>query len=603
MIIISIAQEEYEFTALEKAGEFTVLLRPTICGEKENWQHKKLLIPSRLNEPRSAFAGIAADFSKFVAEDNVTVLVSQVHPLQLNPLLNQGLESLLAMLILAFPEVRWRFGTIRGYGDDPTIKRQLNDFRSAHGLAGLFHPEQSTVFDSIGLRDWVRQRIIDHPETAKDGGYLPRRTQSAIALDEEVPYAFFHAYTAYRYGFRAIPITTDKQAENWLGTDSPKRQSATIVFEDFFLNFPDGGGGYSKLWEARHNEFQQLEDIPNRIFITSDQKRRCDRAKRKQNDLYLQEQRVRGKYIPPPLHKPTAGIFKLWEDSGLNRKLSWRDENGKRHHGAAEQFIWPPPFHECDEDTNGHSAPGILLTIADKLIERAETLIKDGVPCVEEAVTGAVLATDALELLGGKTPTTSIEALRLKHEFEVLAECQFAGVEYHVSMKPRLDDIRHEVRSICKWFHPDIQHRAALNAEMSILTALVKHLRQYGRFDEEQTCMNRIRHLHNSLWMQHPRHAYRFFMWPVLRYLELLLSSFFTFFVVLFLWVIALTATYHWIGDNIDWFESFKIALKAFLPAGDPISIAPVVTFIAHVSSYFHLGVFMSYLYSIVSRK
>jgi hypothetical protein len=573
-------------------------------GKAVGHEEKKLILNlDSTQDIRRLFPETYNTIAKLLCDESVSVKL-QCAPSNLNPLHSAGsrAEPLVAMLILAFPEISWDISADAQSLNDVDVqgKKSFNEFSKArkHSLSC------TPIFDGGGLRDWVRQRIIEDSETSEDGGYLSRRTQSAIALDEETPYAFFHAYTAYRYGFRAIPITTRAQAKHWLGTDSPKRQSATIVFEDFFLNFPDGGSGYSKLWEARHDKFQQLEDIPNRIFITSDQKRRCDKDKRKQNGLYLKDQRTRGKYIPPPLHKPTAGIFKLWEESGLKRKLSWRDENGKRHHGIGELFIWPPPFRECEEDSGGHSAPGILLVIADKLIERAEKLLQDGASCVEEAVTGAVLATDALELLGGKTPTTSIEALRLKHEFEILAECQFAGVEYHVPMTPRLADIRHEVRSICKWFHPDIQHRAALNAEMSILTALVKHLRQYGRFDEEQTCMNRIRHLHNSLWMQHPRHAYRLVMWPVLRYLELLLSSFFTFFVVLLVWIAAVAALYCGVAGSSDLAWGLRTAFDAFL-LGDnnPPDASHTVTLIANISSWFHLGVFMSYMYSIISRK
>jgi hypothetical protein len=561
---------------------------------------------------RKLFRETYNTIAKLLCNESVRVIF-ECDPFNLNPLQSAGsrAEPLVAMLILAFPEISWDISadTQCRKDADQRTKIGLNEFSKArkHSLAC------TPIFDGGGLRDWVRQRIIEDSETAKDGGYLPRRTQSAIALDEETPYAFFHAYTAYRHGFRAIPITTQAQAEHWLGTNSPKQQSATIVFEDFFLNFPDGGSGYSKLWEARHNEFHQLEDISNRIFITSDQKRRCDKDKRRQNGLYLRDQRTRGKFIPPPLHKPTAGIFKLWEDSGLKRKLSWRGENGKRHRGTGELFVWPPPFRECEEDSKGHSAPGVLLVIADKLIERAEKLVKDGVSCVEEAVTGAVLATDALELLGGKTPTTSIEALRLKHEFEILAECQFAGVEYHVSMKPRLVEIRHEVRSICKWFHPDIQRRAALNAEMSILTALVRHLREYGRFDEEQTCMNRIRHLHNSLWMRYPRQAYRFVMWPVLRYLELLLSSFFTFFLIILVWVAVLSILYYYGANHPDWKMGLEDAITSFFSVGGPIDHGEEmgakpwefvsVTCLAIVSGFVHLGVFVSHLYSIVSRK
>ena len=163
------------------------------------------------------------------------------------------------------------------------------------------------------------------------------------------------------------------------------------------------------------------------------------------------------------------------------------------------------------------------MLVAENLILRAESSA-GSVETVAEAAQGAVLAVDAEELTGGRTPTTAVEALTLKHRFEVMAECQFCGVAYHIWMKPRLDEIAEETTAICKWFHAGQRKNAALNAEMHIVNQLVGILREFNRFDEEQICLNRIRRLHNTLWMR--QKPSRLIFWPVLRYLELLLSSF-----------------------------------------------------------------------------
>ena len=82
-----------------------------------------------------------------------------------------------------------------------------------------------------------------------------------------------------------------------------------------------------------------------------------------------------------------------------------------------------------------------------------------GVTSVADAVSGAVLATDALELTGGRTPTTAIDALYLKHQFELEAECQFSGVEYHLRIEPRLEEIAEDAAWICRWFAPRQQKK------------------------------------------------------------------------------------------------------------------------------------------------
>ena len=52
---------------------------------------------------------------------------------------------------------------------------------------------------------------------------------------------------------------------------------------------------------------------------------------------------------------------------------------------------------------------------------------------------GALLALEAQELLANRTPTTALEALAVRHELEVTAECMFYGVEYNFDVRRRLE--------------------------------------------------------------------------------------------------------------------------------------------------------------------
>nr|VFJ50454.1 MAG: hypothetical protein BECKFM1743A_GA0114220_100841 [Candidatus Kentron sp. FM]VFJ51153.1 MAG: hypothetical protein BECKFM1743C_GA0114222_100941 [Candidatus Kentron sp. FM]VFK08841.1 MAG: hypothetical protein BECKFM1743B_GA0114221_100831 [Candidatus Kentron sp. FM] len=297
MILVSLAQQDSEFAALVCGFTLIAAHQPEVDRQPANLQHKELLLPPKIDEPKklpTIFADIAVEFSKWVAKDEVTVLVSGLHPMQLNPLLKSR-ESLLAMLILAFPEARWFFGSIRGYGEseeDAGTNALLDDFRLEHGLFNLFQPHQTVLFDGVGLRDWVRKCAKKDSETEKDAHYIPRREQLAVAMDEETDYAHLHAYTAYRFGFRALAISNRAAADAVLGSDAKLNAmwgTPDVVLEDLFLNFPDGGDGLSNLQENRKEAFPVLDEEVSpqknrhRILVTSGQRLTGDTDKNARN--------------------------------------------------------------------------------------------------------------------------------------------------------------------------------------------------------------------------------------------------------------------------------------------------------------------------------
>nr|VFK10101.1 MAG: hypothetical protein BECKLPF1236A_GA0070988_100327 [Candidatus Kentron sp. LPFa]VFK26092.1 MAG: hypothetical protein BECKLPF1236C_GA0070990_100306 [Candidatus Kentron sp. LPFa] len=682
MIFVSIAEDKREFVALRCGVDLFSVAQPRVGDwptdpQPANLQHKELLIPPEAEKPESllaAFADIAAEFSKWLKEDEVTILVSQVEPMALNPLLKTR-DSLLAMLILAFPEARWFVGTIRGYGKSDGDDKRLDGFRARHDLSNLFQPQQTPLFDGAGLRDWVRERAKDAKGTdgtKKDTRYLPRREQLAIAMDEETDYANLHAYTAYRFGFRALAISGREAADAVLGRNPfPQWGTPDLVLEDLFLNFPSGGHGLSDLERVRGKEFPVLEQVSppiqkpyppieevfspleeespliddayprnerkrHRILITSGQ----STEHRAKNRKYIAERRIR------LIYKPLAGIFSIWEKSGLDRRLRWLDEMEKEtehrwiprvektRRGTGKGYVWPPDWREIERiereekrerekegkepsSSGGHSSPGILLLIARHLIGRAKSMLAKEPPSVEEAVRGAVLAGDALELLGGKTPTSAAEALSLKHRFELHAECQFVGVEHHIPLVRRFDEIKRDAASIARWFRPEEKERASLNIQMNIVNQLLVILRQYNQFDEEQVCMARVRRLQNSLYMQE-RQGWGWIFWPLMRYSEFLFKSFSRFTLAIFLWIGGLFGLFSLIfhmRDVPDKALQGSSCTQGF-PFGDAISTflgtVPITSYgywavalsvLAIVAGLAHLGIFISYLYTLVSRR
>ena len=546
------------------------------------------------------------------------VLVDQARWSDLNPLANNWSGGI-AMLVLTFPEIHWVFGVLSA----PPVEILQNKVPKAevdqqwHDLTGLLRPDHDPIFDLSGLRWHIRDRILEEKGRAghKIAPYIPQRNTLCATLDDELAYAYFHAYTAYRFGYRSIPLVRDVLAQHLFGIGKTPPNDLRLTLEDVFLSYPDQQHThYSELSEGQGNSRSHM--LPGltvnktqwRVFVTSGQSHQNDEAKSSRNRTYIRNNA--GVECAKRILKPSGGIFDLWDESGLGRRLKWTDDRGRIRRGVAENFVWPPHRQSQVPGDTGHSAPGRLALIATRLIERARKLLADDHLSVSDAVKGALWATDALELLGDRTPTSAIEAMSLKHEFEVLAECGFPGVEYHLVVKPRIREILRELGPLSVWFHRSQRETARLNAEMTILNRLVQIFRDHGEFDEEKICLNRVLHLHHSLWMH--AQPWRFVFLPILRYVEFLLASFMQFCVALIGWLVGLSLVFLAAPEpavqaaNGSASQSWSIAMTAFFGA-EPMTITQplwvVVTTLAILAGVAHLGVFISHLYTLVSRK
>ena len=287
-----------------------------------------------------------------------------------------------------------------------------------------------------------------------------------------------------------------------------------------------------------------------------------------------------------------------------------RDECRARR-GYADGFVWPPPKTAAIHDLNrGHSAPGRMLEISTALINRSERMLKD-VASVPEAVHGAVLAADALELIGPRTPTTSLEALSLKHQFEVLAECQFYGVEYDFDLRERFDDIKSETDAMKTWFNPKTGERSLVNAQLAIAGRLVLVFRNFNQFDEEHVCLNKVRDLHRKAWV-HKQHL-NWLVWPFRWYFDTLLKSLTHFTAAILIWLALLSVLYAipLAFDRSDIGRlgtGFVNAYTSFFPMQPPDNVNAhdwhfAVIALAILGGFLHLGAFASHLYSKIARK
>ncbi len=517
---------------------------------------------------------------------------------ELNPVMHHGWATVLGMLVLAFPEVHWVLAT----GGTQQLDEKLIMLHHASETGELENLLQRSasgfcpLFDAGGLRHLIRQGLEQSPNK------LPLRTELAATIDEEQGYAFFHAYTAYRFGFRCQVITTMAGMTEFL--KKPGFQPL-LVFEDMFLHFPDNSPhGFSHL-RNRDKGFPHLADASYRILVTSGHHHGQDEDARRDNPIYLRALRDNGQWNHG-LQKPLGGMFNLWQASKLDTKLR---DGGRR--ALAPGFEWPLR-HQTGE--GGHSAPGRLLVIADRLIPRAERML-GGIRSVPQAVYGAVLATEALELLGGRTPTTSLEALTLRHQFEVLAECQFIGTQHHVDVQSRIKDIDTEVDALAYWFGETNRSRkvARWNAELAILNKLIQVFSDHNQFDEDQKLQVRARRLHRKLWL-HERPWFKpleIVPW----YVEKLLASVLLFFLAIGGWILVLGFLFHLVGGSgVPLDQGMADAFSSFLgvqpPSDDKLwtsaqgwSGAFCLIALTIALGFLHLSIFISHLYSLVTRK
>lgn len=543
-----------------------------------------------------------------------------------------GWTIVTTMLVLAFPEIHWVFMTgsapIRSqlFEDAHIFDHQSLNIESLNRIRELNAQGFTPLFDPTGLRNAIRLKIKDLP----DGDYVPVRTEVAASIDEEIDYAYLNAHTSYRFGFRCHILTCFGLTDRVLGNQvverngGPPQAGVSLVFEDLYLNFPDKIADpklrFSNL-RQRDRLLPKLKGVTRRVFITVGHKRReRDQQTWAENHWYTDSLRTSGKHCKT-IYKPGSGIFDIWNRSGMSAKL-------RKTGGRAKDYVWPPKKLMDDEIVGGHSAHGRLLVIASRLIQRADHILQSA-RSVPQAIHGAVLALEAQEYLGHRTPTTSLEALALKNQLEVRAECMFYGVEYNMDVISRFHEIEDEVDSIGWWFQPRSRQKSKLNAEIRIVSELLKIFRDHSQFDEEQKSLNRIRVLHRRLWFRRNM-LWAWLTYPFRWYVEFLLGSLFRYALALTLWIFVFTLFYwyfqspgEWPPDrswlalkDLDFWHGLSDALTAFLGMQPPHDIKDLiqegghqarwimlVTATAIVSSFVHLGIFISYLYSMIARK
>ncbi|MCI0539316.1 MAG: hypothetical protein L0Z50_29260 [Verrucomicrobiales bacterium] len=538
---------------------------------------------------------------------------------RLNPLVaGNDSHGALGMLVLAFPEVHFVFASSvdQKAAEKPAILMQWHSLDAASSPATVVNLKRegmTPLFDCTGLRNLIRHSIRSHENTKTFAGYLPQREDTATAIDDEEQYAFFNAYVAFRFGFRAHAVVSLGMMKRLCGSIA---SPSVLAFEDIYLNFTDrlnASEHYSKL-DDRDQQFPPLAKSVLRVIVTGSDKGARSRSILEHNEQYLQASGQRHQF----LFKPFAGIFNLAKTEQVELLIRER-----RRDLGIRAYLWPPEFNDTDTKYN-HSAPGRLLAIAEHLLARCREHVTN-VETVADAVHGAVLAQEALELLGNRTPTTSLEALALQHQFEAIAECKFYGVQSEFNVESRLQDIQTNIIDIAPFGEQAESQKETFstwNSEAVIVGKLIKIFQDENQFDEEQECSVRSRYLHRKMWFKnHPGLLWAEFM-P--RYVHWLLKSTTNFIKAIVYWLLGLAAVYTIAGNGAEKgipikcaviaqkaLDGLYYAITSFFPMQppdptkhDPAKLFPMwLVCFAITGGFLHLGVFISHLYTKVTRK
>lgn len=556
--------------------------------------------------------------------ERVVVLVDSVRPSGLDPIAEATTwDSLLARLILALPELYWVFAIVEDAAylrtETEEQKTQLEVFREHDLIALLERPERAALLDPTGLRNFVRRqanrslRSRDRraqADSAIPTFQLPIRASRAAAIDEEVEYALLHGYAAYRYGFRAEMVTRWRLMEALFGERAGENHGYRLLIEDVRLRFPDKPNdvhlsslstdildGVPTGREHHCPLLSNAKDVSSwRIVVTTGQ-RSPDEIVVQANDEYLaQKPTGRGH----TLFKPVGGIFDLWNKARLLDEFDQRPCKG-----YVEGFNWPPEALE-DDWTGRHAAPGQLTMIAAHLLERAAEL-RERAATVQDSIRAAVLATDAVELLGGRTPALTFSGLALKHEMEVRAECSFVGAGFHFEVCLRLEAIEAEIAAVSDWFEDDRRQHAALDARAGVINRLVLVYRDAGQAEEMDECLAALRSVNRRMRRPTSWNPVAWLAHGVLIYGEWLMTSFSRILVAIGVWlgIFTLSARILDFESRTNWFATAGNAFTWFFggETADVSDGAVAVALVAIPIGILHIGILISYLYSLIARK
>ena len=433
-------------------------------------------------------------------------LVAGIHRKEVvDPVTNNDFGSIVAGLMLIFPEIRWYFLGIEGL---PSI---FDEGESDKKQRYLFSP----LFDADGVRSELIEKAL--------GTYSQTEPKpSCVVVEDELNFCFYHSYVAYRTGYRVLPVSSFaafKDVINWF----PGCSSPTVLIEDMRLAFfdkeqqeslillkeRDGIGERQPAWRRNYGKISWKAIL--RALVTIGQP--PSNEKGYENDLkanrkYLQDCQEREvisantqtkcfKAYFAEVPKPVGGIFRLVELLALEKFIPSDDKKGKESMLSRIRKRRNQEGLDKKGKESGHSAPGMVQAIVEVMLSRIRK--RRNQEGLLNILLGSVLSIDALRLLGAKAPMLGFDALFSQHENEVRVESQFIDIGPVKDVEDRLKEISKETKKIVKTCQEASQRRVDLQAQATLVHRIMLVFRNAAQYEEEMVCLNYLRRAQRRL--------------------------------------------------------------------------------------------------------
>jgi hypothetical protein len=405
---------------------------------------------------------------------------------------DDGEESEGYKALQAIPQVRWEDHLV---GSDRSGLNQLASLIRRHSNGFR------TLLDPTGLRAGARGRLrnVDNREDQPPSIF-------ALSVEDESSFALFNGYALFRRGFSTYLAASLKETERLLSDPSIK---FSAVIEDLFLTFRD----------------EERTKLIKKSMVPADNEMPDDLLKRRMLAFgKLEKQSATFYHLVISSASPRDPISSVaWTTKPYGGMLAKEIEKAARTLETLCFRRGQLSVHGNPKTHQRHGISGVLHVVAEDLVRRAGEALTDRAinASATAAVHAAVLALEALRILGPSNSSVALTALALQHKAEVIADCMFIGTMTGLNAQERLRDLRESVDHLLGaegaqsngGAKSEIQR---LDAMMHIAMELSSIYDSCGRFDEAEVLRRSV--LRYQLGIQAARSAFLYAVISTIRW-------------------------------------------------------------------------------------
>jgi len=275
-----------------------------------------------------------------------------------------------------------------------------------------------TWFDPFGLRKKWRDRVLRamFKDELNENKQTPieSRGKSIYCIEDEIEYALFSGYTAYKYGAK-VNIVDSYAVLEWSQEKVAKQNSKDVgIIRDLDLRFRDHALNVkdrSSLKKMK-NLFPKSSKLDNLVISSH--------VKISDDDYQIV--------------KPLDSLYKIVE------RCHMLDIEYKRI------LIFESEKNKSKDDKNNHAAPYLNMQLSKDILAHTKTSDNS----YSNKVFKALLHMEAYMLLGNMAPTTSMQILKDLHLAELDFELSFIGIDKNQTIEDRKKDVENDIERLLR---------------------------------------------------------------------------------------------------------------------------------------------------------